>query len=69
MTLILCLIAIIGWLAVFSLLAVLSVVSIAYGESQVELKTLQKSLEIAQSNKSRTKVWNTNPRTETPQSD
>ncbi len=69
MTLILCLIAIIGWLAVFSLLAVLSVVSIAYGESQVELKTLQKSLEIAQSNKSRTKVWNTNPRTETSQSD
>jgi hypothetical protein len=69
MTLILCLIAIIGWLAVFSLLAVLSVVSIAYGESQVELKTLQKSLEIAQNSKLRTKVWNTNPRTETSQSD
>ena len=69
MTLILCLIAIIGWLAVFSLLAVLSVVSIAYGESQVELKTLQKSLEIAQNNKLRTKVWNTNPHTETSQSD
>jgi hypothetical protein len=69
MILILCLIAIIGWLAVFGLLGILGVMSIAYSESQIELKILQKSLEIAQSGKSRTKVWNINPHTETPQSD
>ena len=65
MTFFLCVVAIVGWLTVLGLFGILSIVCLAYSESQIEIKTLQKSLEIAKNNKSRTKVWNTKPHTET----